>query len=83
MCCRGTFSLAADDSETAVGKEGDWQAEEAARHMGEGGCSVPRAYAAIKLQLCALCAPGLVPGSPPAARILAKPNSKVIEKLLE
>ena len=51
--------------------------------MGEGGCSVPRAYAAIKLQLCALCAPGLVPGSPPAVRILAKPNSKVIEKLLE
>lgn len=44
---------------------------------------MPHAYAAIKPQLCALCVPGPVPGSPPAARILVKPNSKVIEKLLE
>lgn len=44
---------------------------------------MPRAYAAIKLQLGALCAPGRMPGGPPAARILIKPNSKVIEKLLE
>lgn len=78
------FSLAANYLETVVSKKSDWQAEEAAaQHMGEGWCSVPRAYAAIKLQLCALCVPGLVPGSPPAARILVKPNSKVIEKLLE
>lgn len=50
---------------------------------GKAGALCHMHMAAIKLQLCALCISGPMPVSPPAARILVKHNSKVIEKLLE
>jgi hypothetical protein len=77
------FSLAENYLETVVSKKSDWQAEGLLTAYGKDWSPQPHAYATIKLQLCALCAPGLAPASPPAARILVKPNSKVIEKLLE